>query len=329
MGLSTISSQIKLVDSQLGVSVAAVNGDFYKRDGPYAGDPRGLQIVDGEVVSAPTGGACFWIDALGQPHATNVMSLFQVIWPNGATSSFGLNEDRPSSGVEIYTPALGPSTHTMGGRELVLERQDGSPWLPMRIGRTYRARVREVRETGDTKLAPQTLVLSIGPEWKGSTSKVETGAVLTISTASSPGLRGAKMAIGGGPVLVRNGRAQKLDKPTSESYEFSSRSERHPRTAIGWNENDFFLVEVDGRQKSLSLGMTLEELSAYLLKLGCEEAINLDGGGSATLWCNGAVRNSPCDGQERAIANSLIVVRRKSSRSQKPGAATVRTPDSP
>jgi len=151
---------------------------------------------------------------------------------------------------------------------------------------------------------------------------------LTISTASSPNLRGATMAIGGGPVLVRNGRRQKLNRPATESYEFSSMRERHPRTAVGWDGNYFFLVEVDGRQKGLSLGMTLEELSAYLLKLGCEEAINLDGGGSATLWCDGTVRNSPCDGQERVIANSLIVVR-KSSKSQKPDAATVRSPNSP
>src|SRR2546426_3456863 len=93
LGLSTLSDQIKLVDSRLGAPIAAVNGDYYQRDEAYAGDPRGLQIVDGEVLSAPTGGTCFWIDALGQPHVTNVASLFQITWPNGAASSFGLNED--------------------------------------------------------------------------------------------------------------------------------------------------------------------------------------------------------------------------------------------
>jgi len=86
--------------------------------------------------------------------------------------------------------------------------------------------------------------------------------------------------------------------------------ERHPRTAIGWNQQCFFLVEVDGRQRDLSVGMTLDELSRFLLKLGCEDLLNLDGGGSATLWCEGQVRNSPCDGHERPIANSLIVVRK-------------------
>ena len=57
--------------------------------------------------------------------------------------------------------------------------------------------------------------------------------------------------------------------------------------------------------------MTLDELSAYLVKLGCEEALNLDGGGSSSLWFEGAVRNNPCDGYERTIANSLVVVRKR------------------
>jgi exopolysaccharide biosynthesis protein len=51
-------------------------------------------------------------------------------------------------------------------------------------------------------------------------------------------------------------------------------------------------------------------LASYLIKLGCDEAMNLDGGGSATLWCQGQLRNQPCDGRERPVANSLVVLRR-------------------
>jgi len=55
---------------------------------------------------------------------------------------------------------------------------------------------------------------------------------------------------------------------------------RQPRTAIGWNSNFFYIVEVDGRQRGLSVGMTFPELADYMVKLGCDEALNLDGGGS-------------------------------------------------
>jgi exopolysaccharide biosynthesis protein len=67
-------------------------------------------------------------------------------------------------------------------------------------------------------------------------------------------------------------------------------------------------VVVDGRQAGLSVGMTLAELSEFLVKLGCQEAINLDGGGSTELILEGQVLNSPCYGRERATATSLLVV---------------------
>ena len=56
--------------------------------------------------------------------------------------------------------------------------------------------------------------------------------------------------------------------------------------------------------------MSLPELADYFLKLGCTEAMNLDGGGSSTLWILGQVMNSPCYGHERSMANSLILLRK-------------------
>ena len=139
---------------------------------------------------------------------------------------------------------------------------------------------------------------------------IGTGAVVRLSTASIPGLLGARTALSGGPWLVRNGKRQKVRTSPDDPYELSSMLEQHPRTAIGWNAQWYFLVQVDGRQRDLSVGMTLDELSAYLVKLGCQEALNLDGGGSSSLWFNGAIRNNPCDGYERPIANSVLVVRK-------------------
>ena len=313
LGLSRLSDQATLVDSALARPVAAINGDFYQREGPYAGDPRGLQIVEGELVSAPTGGASFWLDAIGEPHASNTVSLVQVTWPDGTTTPIGLNGNRRPNAIELYTPALGASTRTAGGRELILEQKGDGLWLPLRPGRTYPARVREIRQTGNTPILPGTLVLSEGPTLAMTRSRFEAGAELVISTATLPSLRGVKTAISGGPVLIRDGKRQRFNTPNAESYQFNSMMERHPRSAIGWNENYFFLVEVDGRQRNLSVGMTLNELASFLSELGCSGAMNLDGGGSATLWYNGQVRNHPCDGYERPVANSLVVLKKKSA----------------
>jgi len=60
--------------------------------------------------------------------------------------------------------------------------------------------------------------------------------------------------------------------------------------------------------------MTLQELGDYMREIGCETAMSLDGGGSATLWFDGRVMNSPCDGMERSVANGLVVARKPGER---------------
>ena len=65
LGLSTLRDQVMSVPAAAGTPLAGVNGDFYDRDGNYAGNPRGLQIVEGDLVSTPTGQpnyCAFWID---------------------------------------------------------------------------------------------------------------------------------------------------------------------------------------------------------------------------------------------------------------------------
>jgi phosphodiester glycosidase len=309
LGLDTLSDQLVLANSPTGAPIAAINGDFYQRDRAYAGAPRGLQIVDGELTSGPGSDVSFWIDANGEPHATNIESLFRITWPDGTSTPFGLNGERSPNRVELYTPAIGRSTHTGGGCELVLERAEGNPWLPLRIGKSYSAVIRDIRDKGDTSMRPNTLVLSVGTGIMRRLPAVTNGAVVQIFTTCDPALHGVRTAIAGGPMLVRNGRPQRPPPAAVDTYEYTSMFERHPRAAVGWNQSAFFLVEIDGRQRNLSVGMTLQELGRFMASLGCQEAMNFDGGGSATLWYDGEVRNSPCERAEREIANSLVVVK--------------------
>ncbi|MCP5520879.1 MAG: phosphodiester glycosidase family protein [Verrucomicrobiales bacterium] len=315
IGLTPVTAQLALTNTT-GTPVAAINGDYYQRQGPYAGDPRGLQIVDGELLSAPDGGPAIWIDRDGEPHAGIVQSELQVTWPDGSSTSLGWNESRPADRVTLYTPAIGPSTRTRDGREFVLDLLDAPDGALPGPGRTYRARVREVRDTGNTPVPADAVVLSVGPGAAGKMPPLAPESELIFSTATVPNLEGARTAISGGPLLVRNGRRLRIEVPDSQSYEFSSMKERHPRAAIGWDDADFLLVTVDGRQLGVAEGMTLEELAAYLVRLGCREAMNLDGGGSSTLWFDGKIRNFLCDGYERDVANSLVICRKSGSPSQ-------------
>jgi exopolysaccharide biosynthesis protein len=156
------------------------------------------------------------------------------------------------------------------------------------------------------------MVLSVPPIRTRTIPTVQAGDVLKFRTATTPDVGNALSALSGGPVLLRKGKWQPLPpQPEGKTaYQEKSKYERHPRTAIGWNDKYFFLIEVDGRQPNLSMGMTLQELGYQLQKLGCTDAMNLDGGGSAMLWANGRIQSSPSEGSEREIANALVVVRK-------------------
>ena len=316
LAVSLIADQARAVPREIGRAVAGVNGDFYIRDIPfYSGDPRGLQIINGEIISAPDT-VCVWFDTNGNPHLDQVTGYFNVTWPDGRQTPFGLNQQRQSGMAVLYTPTYGSSTRTIGGREMILEKDGDGSWLPLQASQTYRARVRHVQTNGNARLAPDVMVLSLAPQQLTGVPEVTPGAVLQISTATSRVLKGVQMAIAGGPVLIKAGKAFSLKNPppgASTSYGEASRYQRHPRSAVGWNSKDVYFVVVDGRQPQLSMGMKLAELAEYMAGLGCTEAMNLDGGKSSQMWLSGQIMNSPCQGED-TVANSLLVVRKPEAR---------------
>jgi hypothetical protein len=297
-GLVNISAQVKALGTAHGQPLAAINGDYYEGHSRYKGDPQGLQIMRGELISAPFDWTCFWIDPAGQPNMGKVDARFGAILADGSQVAFGLNEARLDDDAVIYTPVVGPTTRTRGGMELALEMWSAGPQLPLRAGERYFARVVEINGNGNSNTATNRLILSIGPKLLKHITAPEVGDRIRILTATSPSLKNVQTAIGGGPAILRD------RKP---AFPHQARV-RHPRSVVAWNNQFYFLVEVDGRQRDLSVGMTFEELSSYLLKLGCTDAMSLDGGGSSTLWALGQVMNNPSEGAERGAANGLVVI---------------------
>ncbi|RYG17536.1 MAG: phosphodiester glycosidase family protein, partial [Chitinophagaceae bacterium] len=113
-----------------------------------------------------------------------------------------------------------------------------------------------------------------------------------------------------GPLLSLNTFEALLD---SGSFNLT----RHPRTAIGIKPGGkVILLTVDGRNEN-SAGMSLFELRKIMQWLGCTSSINLDGGGSSTLWVAGeegnGVVNYPTDNKkwdhdgERNVANVILL----------------------
>lgn len=90
---------------------------------------------------------------------------------------------------------------------------------------------------------------------------------------------------------------------------------RDPRTAIGYTDDGVvWLLTCDGRMTFAGDGMTYKELAYILMAVGCRNAANLDGGGSAQMLISHPIadvwqiRNNPADGKEREVINGWAVL---------------------
>lgn len=115
---------------------------------------------------------------------------------------------------------------------------------------------------------------------------------------------GVKEATGAGRPIIYQGEF----KPDETDFGKA----RHPRTMVGIKEDGTIVMTVvDGRQDKMA-GVRQEEMAAIMSYYGCEDAYNLDGGGSSTMLISIdgelVVTNSPSDNRERSDANCLLVV---------------------
>lgn len=115
--------------------------------------------------------------------------------------------------------------------------------------------------------------------------------------------------IGGGPVLIKNG-----EKNITYNQEIMWGSgvgldNRDPRTAVGYtDDNHVYMFVADGRQSSVSEGVSLSELADILLEYDCIGAVNLDGGGSSGMAVGGQFVSSPSE--QRSVPSILAVTTR-------------------
>ncbi len=117
-------------------------------------------------------------------------------------------------------------------------------------------------------------------------------------------------AIGGGPVLVQNNKVQ-ISNNEERKFYGKAIKDSHPRTAIGYtNDNKIIILVAEGRSESAS-GLTLVQEAQILKDLGCKEALNLDGGGSTCMLLNGKKTNTPSDKEGERPVPSVFLIERK------------------
>lgn len=115
-----------------------------------------------------------------------------------------------------------------------------------------------------------------------------------------------------GPMLVKEGKLVDTDS-------VSFNTTKHPRSAIGITyDYELLLVTADGRHKNKANGLSMNELGVLMKALNCKNAMNLDGGGSTTLWIKEeGVINFPSDNKTfdhqgaRKVANGIAILRNR------------------
>jgi exopolysaccharide biosynthesis protein len=117
-----------------------------------------------------------------------------------------------------------------------------------------------------------------------------------------------------GPLLVHDGRSaiDGVDREgfsaAAEQFDSDITIGRHPRCALGVGGGELLAVCCDGRRTGVDAGLELGELARLMISFGAREAINLDGGGSATLVHRGHLLNRPYSKYDQPAPESRPVV---------------------
>lgn len=116
-----------------------------------------------------------------------------------------------------------------------------------------------------------------------------------------------KTAVSGGPVLVQNHR---VEISNDEELRFPGKAidDKHPRTAMGYTKDNRLIIFVCEGRSATAAGLSLRQMAEILKNIGCQEALNLDGGGSTCLLLNGKEVNTPSsNGVQRALPSVFII----------------------
>lgn len=195
----------------------------------------------------------------------------------------GMNRERNIYESIIYTPQFYSKTTDTNeyGFEIVVDT--GEPITENKFGQTLTGKVTKITPYGSKEKVsiPATgFVVSLqGGDWHKKLSQIAIGDELSVNFSIDKLWQDAQFIMASGPYLVKD------NKPYIMMSTSSSRAkEVAPRTVVATSNNGktVHFITVDGRQ-SHSKGMNMVQLANYLVSLGVDQAINLDGGGSTTM----------------------------------------------
>ncbi|MCL2170072.1 MAG: phosphodiester glycosidase family protein [Defluviitaleaceae bacterium] len=281
-----------------GGAFAGVNGDFFGLSGRHSVS-LGLEIVDGHI-SAHTGlnagtnnSASFLLGAYGA-FIDYVHPQINLVLNGYAPFYVGM--------VNMVSDLRFPSFLTHGYVQ-------STACIDERLGRSYKIVVYDgyiVSITHYTVDVPQNgfVVIMNTNDFHYNYYHFYIGQRAEMAISANVYLDQIHTAVSGSNSILYHG------EPTDATIRYLA---RHPRTLLGLNATGcrLILMTIDGRGDSI--GANFAEAAAFMLEFGAHYAINLDGGGSTTMaarlpLADLAVINTPSEGSQRAVINTIGVV---------------------
>lgn len=299
--------------------VGAVNAAFFDMSEGY---PLFLiaennRIINGGTVSKGTNEYMNVPTAFGVKAGQGVIDYFDfdiVLRAKGERYEMsGMNRERHNGEVVIFTEghyktSTGSNPY---GFEILVETENSTKNI--NFGDVVTGTVKQVTPYSQsiTNIPENSFVISVqgaSPYNKpGHLQDLNIGEEVSVTFTVDEKWQDADYIVASGPLLVQDGKPNIAMDPSS-----SRAKEVTARTVVGLSNDQktVHFITVDGRQKE-SKGMNLTQLSKYLVSLGIDTAINLDGGGSTTMGIRKygtnviSLANVPSAGSERAV-NAIL-----------------------
>lgn len=277
-------------------AVASVNGGFFSIGGALDGKASGtLKIHDWYALPVKPRGCIGWSVKNQNPIMDRLLVSNIAEYNSEEIALNGLNRLREEGEIILFTPCFHRTTLTNpDGKEIVVIDDI----------------IQSIVSGGSTKIPENGFILSV-QEKHPLINSFEVGMPLKVTTqinslmglTSSDEWASLDYIVGGTPLLLYNN--VRIVDYASEQTLSTFLSNRHARTAVGILPNgNWMFVVVD--KTNFFNGMTIDELSELMERLGCIHALNLDGGGSSTMVCEGIIKNSPHGDEDEGAGKNTV-----------------------
>lgn len=268
-GMEGLSSIQTLANARM--ALVAINGGYFNRVKRL---PLGALKSEGRWLSGPilNRGVAAWAPR-SLPRFGHLSLEEWLVGPNGSRDPvLSLNSGYVQRGISRYGPEWGPSYRALSGGETALVLGSDSS-----VGQRY---VTADLETGVPLRRGEILLVGRG----GVALPWAEGTQLSLSSRPSNDLGLAPFVIGGGPLLLQDGRI--VLNGFAESFSAGFLSQGAPRTVIASDGSQIWLITLEGTTDG---GPSLPETAQLLKSLGLRDALNLDGGSSTGLVMGGTM----------------------------------------